>query len=190
MNTLLTIFLVIGGFGFLFLLASLIIGDIFEMLDFEFDSDFAGNGGSDIGILDSRVVSVFLTAFGGVAAVTLYLGFGGIISALVGLLSGVVFGGMIFGFGYFLHTQQATSSVGDRDLIGRTAKVIVGIQPDGIGQISCLIGEERIEKIARSRDGKGLKEGETVFIEEISGDSFVVSKMDRPALFETDLGKT
>ncbi len=182
MNNLLLIFLVTGGIGFMFLMISLIIGDLFEVLDLDFDFDF--DGGGDIGILDSRVISVFLTAFGGVAAITLYLGFGGIISAIVGLTSGLTFGGLIFAFGYFLHTQQASSSVAERDLIGRTAKVIVGIQPNSIGQISCVIGEERVEKIARTRDGEAIRVGETVFIEEISGDSFIVSPMDGFAILE------
>ena len=179
MDTLLLIFLIAGGIGFIFLMISLIIGDLFEALDFDFDMDFDGG---EIGILDSRVVSVFLTAFGGIAALTLYIGFGGIVSSLVGLISGLVFGGLIFAFAYLLHSQQSTSSVSERDLIGRTAKVIVGIQPGSIGQISCRIGEERVEKLARTRDGESIKEGETVFIEEHAGDSFIVSSMEGTTL--------
>lgn len=177
MNTLLLVFLIAGGIGLVFLLISLVIGDLFEVIDMDFNTDLHPDGG-DIGILDSRVISVFLTAFGGVAALTLYLGFGGILSSLAGLVSGVVFGGLIFAFGYFLHSQQSSSSVTERDLIGRTARVVVGIQPGSVGQISCRIGEERVEKLARTRNGEAIKEGETVFIEEIAGDSFIVSPME------------
>jgi len=176
MNTLLLIFLIIGGIGFSFLMISLIIGDIFDALDLDFDFDF--DGGGEIGILDSRVISVFLTTFGGIAALSIYFGLGGIISSLIGVSSGIIFGGLIFAFGYFLHTQQASSSVTDRDLIGRTAQVTVGILAGSIGQISCRIGEERVEKIARTRHGEAIKEGETVFIEEFAGDSFIVSTME------------
>jgi hypothetical protein len=182
MDTLLLIFLIAGGIGFIFLMISLIIGDLFEALDFDFDMDFDGDGGGEIGILDSRVISVFLTAFGGIAALTLYIGFGGIFSSIVGLISGLVFGGLIFAFAYLLHSQQSTSSVSEGDLIGRTAKVIVGIQPGSIGQISCRIGEERVEKLARTRDGEAIKEGVTVFIEEAAGDSFIVSSMEGTTL--------
>lgn len=192
MSTLLATFLILGGIGFLFMLISLIIGDLFEALDLDFgadvdfdtdvdfdvDADFDGSGGSDIGVLDTRVISVFLTAFGFIGAYFIYAGFGGIISSLIGVGSGVIFGGLMFGFGYFLTTQEASSSVSNKDLIGRTAKVIVGIQPNSIGQISCRIGEERIEKIARTRDGKEIKRGETVFIEEITPDAFIVSSME------------
>lgn len=187
MSTLLTVFLILGGIGFLFLMVSLIIGDLFEAFDFDhpdfdhpdFDHpDIDGSGGSDIGILDSRVISVFLTAFGFIGAFFLYSGFSGIISSVIGLGSGIVFGGLIFAFGYFLTTQESSSSVTQRDLIGRTAKVIVGIKPNSIGQISCRIGEERVEKLAQTRDGKEIKVGETVFIEEITGDAFIVSSME------------
>lgn len=173
--TLLMIFLAIGAIGFLFLIISLIIGDLFDALDIGFDTD--ADGGTEIGVLDSRVISVFLTAFGFVAAIFLKLAFGTVLSLLVGLGSGILLGGLIFAFGYFLHTQEASSSVSERDLIGRTAKVVVGIRPESVGQISCRVGEERIEKLARTRDGKEIKEGETVFIEEIAGDSFIVSTM-------------
>ena len=180
-NTLLIIFIAIGAIGFLFLMISLIIGDLFDAFDIDFDTDFDmdadAGGGSEIGVLDSRVISVFLTAFGFIAAIFLQIGFGTILSSLVGLGGGILLGGLIFAFGYFLHTQESSSSVSQRDLIGRTAKVIVGIRPESVGQISCHIGEERIEKLARTRDGREIKEGEMVFIEEINGDSFIVSPM-------------
>lgn len=179
--TSLIVFLIIGGVGFLFLVVSLVIGDLFEALDIDFDADFDGDGGGggEIGILDSRVVSVFLTAFGFIAAISSQLGLGPLLSAVIGLGSGVLFGSLIFAFGYFLHTQQSSSSVTERDLIGRTAEVIVAIKPAGIGQISCRVGEERVEKLARIRDGEEeIKAGETVFIEEATGDSLIVSSMN------------
>lgn len=180
-NTLLIVFIAVGAIGFLFLAISIIIGDLFEAFDVDFDTDFDtdAGGGSDIGVLDSRVISVFLTAFGFIAALMLQFGGNPVLSVAVGLGSGVLFGGLIVAFGYFLHTQQASSNVSEKDLIGRTAQVVVGIKPEGIGQISCKIGEERVEKLARVREGaKEIKAGETVFIEEITGDSFIVSSMD------------
>ncbi len=177
LNASLLIFLVIGGIGFLLLMVSLLMGDLLEAFDFDFDADFDGGDGGHFGVLDSRVISVFLTAFGGIAALGLIYGYSLLISMIMGLGSGIVFGGVIFAFGYLLYSQQSSSSVGDRDLIGRTAKVIVGIKPNSIGQISCKIGEERIEKIAKTRDGREIVRGEMVFIEENAGDSFIVSRM-------------
>lgn len=172
--TALTIFLIIGGVGFLFLMISLIVGDLFEAFDVDLDLDTNG----DFGLFDSRVVSVFLTALGFVGALSVQFGFGLIIAGLFGLATGIVLGAVVFAFGYFLHKQQASSSVGDRDLLGRTAQVVVGIRPGSIGQISCLIGDERVEKIARSKYDVEIEAGKTVFIEEVSGEAIIVSLVD------------
>src|SRR5687768_14769562 len=104
---LLTIFMVIGGIGFAFLLVSLIVGDIFEMFGGSLD---LGDPGVDFGFLDSRVLAVFITAFGGFGAIAAQMGFGAIVCSLIGLLGGVVFGGIVSLFGRFLIGQQASSS--------------------------------------------------------------------------------
>ena len=121
--SLMTIFLAIGGLGFLFLLISLIIGDLFDAIGFNFDGP-----NSDFGILDSRVISVFLTAFGGFGAIGVTLGFAAIGGTLFGLIGGLIFGAVVFYFGRFLNDQQSSSSVSTESLIGRHAQVIVGYQ--------------------------------------------------------------
>lgn len=171
--SLMTIFLAIGGLGFLFLLASLIIGDIFDAIGLNFDLNLDGNG--DFGLFDSRVISIFLTAFGGFGAIGVSLGFGALVSSFFGILGGAFFGALVFYFGRFLYRQQASSSVTEEDLIGRTAQVVVGILPNQIGQIAVRIGEERLEKIARTRDGSEIKTGEIVRIESVAGEAVIVS---------------
>jgi membrane protein implicated in regulation of membrane protease activity len=171
--SLMTIFLAIGALGFLFLLASFIVGDIFDALGFDFDLSLDAN--HDFGLLDSRVISIFLTAFGGFGAIGTALGFNALVSSLLGILGGVFFGALVFYFGRFLYRQQASSSVTEEDLIGRTAQVVVPIHANQIGQIACRVGEERVEKIARARDGAEIKAGQTVYIEEITGDAVIVS---------------
>ncbi|MCO6511965.1 MAG: hypothetical protein J5I65_14360 [Aridibacter famidurans] len=175
--TSLLIFLVVGGIGFLFLIFSLIVGDVFEAFDLDLGFD-ADSGDGHFGVLDSRVVSVFLTALGGLGAIGIQFGVGFLMSVLLGLAGGVVFGGMVFAFGYLLYSQQSSSSVSERDLIGRTAKVVVGILPGSVGQISCTVGEEKVEKLARTRDGEKIDAGTMVLIEDVAGDSFVVSTME------------
>lgn len=169
----LTTFLIIGGIGFSFLLISLIVGDIFEA--FGFDLTFGFDASHDFGIFDSRVISVFLVAFGGFGAVGGQLGFGTLGSSLCGLLGGAAFGAIVFLFGKFLYAQQSTSSVRAEDLIGRAAQVTVRILPGNIGQISCLIGDERVEKLARTTGGAEIPAGAMVRIESIAGDSVIVS---------------
>src|SRR5688572_6191855 len=137
---LLTLFVVLGGVGFLFLLVSLVVGDVFEAIGFDFD--VGGDSGMDFGLFDTRVLSVFITAFGGFGSIAVWSGWGAVASSLFGLLGGVVFGGVVSAFGRFLIGQQASSSVTDDDLIGRQAQVTVAIKPGEIGQISTRIGDE------------------------------------------------
>lgn len=167
----LTVFLILAGVGLTFLLVSLIFGELFDQLGID-AHDGAADGHA---FIDSRVVSVFLTSFGGFGAIGMQMGLGVLASSLLGLASGVVLGGVVSLFARFLYSQQASSSVNVAQLVGRTAQITVTIPAGGIGQISCRIGEERVERIARSRDNSELKSGTLVRIEEIAGDSVIVS---------------
>lgn len=169
---LLTVFMVIGGIGILLLLVSLVIGDIFDALGFDFD---LGSGGADFGLLDSRVLSVFFTAFGGFGAIGVQMGWGAVASSVAGLAGGLVFGAVVSLFGRFLVGQQASSSVTDNDLIGRTAQVTVAIKPGEIGQIACRIGDERVEKLARTTGTEEIRAGSVVKVDSVVGDSVLVS---------------
>ncbi len=172
MTGLMTIFLVIGAIGLLFLLVSLVVGDVFEAMGFDFGLDAS----HDFGVFDSRVIAVFLTAFGGFGAIgAVAFDYGAFGASLFGLLGGAAFGGTVFYFGKLLYNQQSSSSVSAENLIGRTAQVVVGIKPGGLGQISCRVGEERIEKLARTVSGEEIKAGQLVRIESIGSDSVIVS---------------
>ena len=168
----LIVFLGIATLGFAFLLISLVVGDIFD--SFGFDTGLDGVADSH-GFLDSRVISVFVTSFGGFGAIGIQAGLSIVASSLLGLGGGVVLAGVVSLFGRFLYKQQATSSVTSSQLIGRTAQVIVSIGPGSLGQVSCRVGEERVEKLARARDDREIKAGTTVRVDEIAGDSLIVS---------------
>ena len=168
----LMVFLAIAAIGFVFLLISLLIGDLFD----NFGMDSGLDGGVDShGFLDSRVISVFITSFGGFGAIGIQSGLGIVASSLLGLAGGVVLGGLVSIFARFLYKQQASTSVTTAQLIGRTAQVIVPISPGSLGQVSFRIGEERVEKLARSKDDREIKAGSLVRVEEIAGDSLIVS---------------
>lgn len=168
----LVVFLGIAAIGFVFLLISLLIGDLFD----NFGTDTGLDGGVDgHGFLDSRVLSVFITSFGGFGAIGIQSGLGIVASSLLGLAGGIVLGGLVSIFARFLYKQQASTSVTTAQLIGRTAQVIVPISPGSLGQVSFRIGEERVEKLARSKDDREIKAGSLVRVEEIAGDSLIVS---------------
>lgn len=171
----LAIFLVIAAIGFVFLLVSLIVGDIFDSFGFETGLDGGADGHA---VLDSRVISVFVTAFGGFGAIGIQSGLSITMSSLLGLAGGVVLGGLVSLVGRFLYKQQSSSSVTTAQLVGRSAQVIVSIAPGSLGQVSCRVGEERIEKLARARDNLEIKAGATVRVDEVAGDSLIVSPYD------------
>jgi len=173
-TNLLLLFAIIGGVGFVFLLASLVLGDIFEM--FGGEADLGGDSGVDFGFLDSRVIAVFITAFGGFGSIAVWSGFGAVASSIAGLLGGVVFGGVVSAFGRFLVGQQASTTVTDSDLVGRTAQVTVTIKPGELGQITTRVGDERVEKLARTSSGGEVRPGSVVKITAVAGDSVIVTE--------------
>ena len=166
------VFLSIAAVGFLFLIVSLVFGGIFDFFDHDLDVDHGGPG-----ILSSRVIAVFITAFGAFGAIATNNGLAPGPASGVGLGSGVVFGGLIYAFLRFLYGQQATSEVLASDLVGRSARVVVSIPVNGVGQVRCRIGEELVDKVAQSRDGSAIAEHATVRVETVLGETVIVTKV-------------
>jgi membrane protein implicated in regulation of membrane protease activity len=168
------IFLAIGAVGFLFLLVSLIFGELFEGL-FDADHDIDGDHGGP-GFFSTRVIAVFITAFGGFGAIGIRYGLSTLTASLLGAGSGVVFGGIVYAFARFLYSQQSSSEVRTADLVGQVARVIVTIPAGGLGQVRCQIGEALVDKIARTQDGAAVPENSMVKIEEVLGETVVVKR--------------
>ena len=166
-----SVFLAIAAVGFLFLVIALLFGGIFDFFDHG-DVDVGGPG-----IFSTRVIAVFVTAFGGFGAIATRSGATPLSASLIGLGSGIVFGGAILMFARFLFSQQASSDVGTADLVGQNARVIIAIPPNGVGQIRCRVGEELVDKIAQSRDGTPIAEHASVRVETVLGETVIVTKL-------------
>ncbi|MBI1750672.1 MAG: hypothetical protein HY234_05540 [Acidobacteria bacterium] len=170
-----TVFLAIAAIGFLFLLISLIFSGIFEHFEGHFDHDGGGDHGGP-SFFSPRVLAVFITAFGGVGAVSMSRGSSILTASGLGFLSGVVLASLVLVFARFLYGQQASSDVRTSDVVGQSARVIVGIPAGGVGQVRCRVGEELIDKIARSQDGAAIPENAVVRIEDVLGETVVVRR--------------
>jgi membrane protein implicated in regulation of membrane protease activity len=166
-----SVFLAICATGFLFLLIALVFGGLFDF--FEADHDFDAGGP---GFFSSRVMAVFVTTFGGAGAVATYYGLSPIPASLAGLASGLIFGGAIYAFARFLYGQQASTDVRSSDLVGAVGRVVIAIPPDGVGQVRVRLGEELMDKIARTRDGVSVAENASVLIDEVLGETVIVKK--------------
>ncbi|HUQ92806.1 MAG TPA: hypothetical protein VM120_14090 [Bryobacteraceae bacterium] len=169
-----TVFLSIAAFGFLFLLISLIFGEVFDHFGFEHDVDHGDHGG--ISFFSPRVLSVFMTAFGGAGAIASYYNLSTLASSGVGSVCGAIFASMIYLFAKFLYGQQASTELKALDVLGQSARVIVGIPKNGVGQVRCRIGEEMVDKVARSEDGTPIPENTPVRIEQVSGEMVIVKR--------------
>lgn len=168
-------FLAIAAFGFVFLLASAVFGDLFEHGDFDHDTDVHGGGPS---ILSGRVLSVFVTAFGAFGAIGIHLGYGVGPSTAMGFGGGLAFAAVIYLFASFLYSQQATSHIRVSELVGCTGEVSVAIPKGGLGQVRCTLGDTVIEKIARARDNQEIPANTLVKIEEIVGENIIVRRVE------------
>jgi membrane protein implicated in regulation of membrane protease activity len=168
-----SIFLIIGALGLAFLVISFFFGEFFEVFDIGTDLE-AGDDGE--GVFSLKAMSVFVTAFGGVSALSVYNGFSVLPSIAFGVTGGFVMAGLVYYFGRLLYAQQSSSHIDTADLVGCKAEVIVGIPEGGSGQVRCLFGESMVEKIARSRDGSPIPQHAAVLIEEVFGESVIVSR--------------
>jgi membrane protein implicated in regulation of membrane protease activity len=169
-----TVFLAIAGVGFAFLMLSLLFGEVFEHFGDGLDHDL-DHGGP--GFFSTRVLSVFVTTFGGVGAIATYYGLSPVASSVLAFGSGFVLSSVVLAFGRFLYRQQATSEVRTNDLVGQNARVVIAIPPGGVGQVRCRIGEELVDKIARARDGDVIPENAAVRVDEVLGETVVVSAL-------------
>ena len=172
-----TVFLSISAIGFVFLVVSFVFGEVFEHFGFDHDIDHDVDGGGGPSFFSPRVLSVFITAFGGAGAIATYYGLSTLPASGVGLFSGGIFGAMIYAFARFLFGQQATTEVKTRDFVGQTARVVVSIPKDGVGQVRCQIGEEMVDKVARSNDGKAIAENTPVKVEQVLGEMVIVKRV-------------
>lgn len=170
--SLFSVFLAIAAVGFLFLIVSLLFGEVSDLFHVDTDVDHGGPG-----FFSSRVIGVFITAFGGFGAFGIHYGLSTPAASALGLVSGAVFGAVIYSFARFLYGQQASSEVRSGDLVGQSARVIVAIPVNGVGQVRCRVGEELIDKVAQAKGGVAIAENATVRIDEVLGETVVVKTL-------------
>jgi membrane protein implicated in regulation of membrane protease activity len=168
-----TVFLAIAAVGFIFLMISLVFGEIFDHFDGGFDHDL-DHGGP--GFFSTRVMSVFVTAFGGFGAIATHYGVEPLGASGIGFVGGVALATPIYFFARFLYGQQATSDLRPQDLVGQVGRVIVAIPAGGVGQVRCRLGEELVDKVARANDADAIGENVSVVVDEVLGETIIVKK--------------
>ncbi len=168
-------FLAIAVFGFVFLVGSAVFGDRFDHGDMDHSAEGHSAGPS---MFSSRIMSVFVTAFGSFGAICIHLGYAVGVSTAMGFGGGVLFGGVIYAFASFLYSQQASSHIRTSDLIGNTAQVSVAIPKGGMGQVRCTLGDTVVEKVARAAKGDEIPVNTLVKISSLIGEVAVVDRTE------------
>ncbi len=151
-----TVFLIIGSFGVLFLLASLILGDLF-------DGIFDGIGGD---LFSGAALGGFLGVFGFVGALTLTIKPEPLGLAIgVGLVAGLVVGVAVGWVTLKLRTGGEESNVTSSGFVGLAGTVISDIPADGYGEVS-VVANGHITKL-NARASVPLKAGTPVEISNV-----------------------
>lgn len=159
-----TVFLIIGAIGLGLILISLILGEVLEGM---FEGIEAG------GVLSTPVIGAFLAAFGFGAALILYgTDAGSGISALGGLGSGVVVGGLALAITRNLMSMPTDDPVRSTDLVGVSATVVTRIPEGGLGEVSLVHRGQLMKMGARSTES--IVAGAAVTVVVVTSPSSVV----------------
>ena len=65
----------------------------------------------------------------------------------------------------------------DAELKGLHGRVVVTIPANGVGQVRCQIGEQVVDKIARSLDGSVIESNTMVEVIESLGEALTVKRL-------------
>lgn len=167
--TLETAYWIALGVGTSFLLLSIVLGDVFDFLDFlDFD---IGDGFSATPVFFTAVA-----AFGGAGLLGLEafnLGRGA--SLLAGLGGGLAFGGMAAAFFVLLHRQEAGEGFTKARLIGARGSCVLAIQPGRQGRVS--LHHEGMTRTLTATSNESISVGEDVVVADVIGDALRVTKV-------------
>lgn len=163
------VFVVLAGIGLVLLVISAFFGVFGD--DIEAAPEVEGGGPH---FLSLRSIAVFLTAFGTVGAIARYYNLSALLSSLWGVLAGVAMSGIYLAAMHLVRSQEASSLIESKDLIGLTGRVTVAIPSDGLGEVSCTVKAQTTRRLARSQNRQAIPEGAIVRIREVQGDVVLV----------------
>ncbi len=167
-----TVFIILAGIGLVLLLISAFFGFFGD--DIEAAPEVEGGGPH---FLSLRSIAVFLTAFGTVGAIARYYNLPPMLSSLWGVLAGAAMSGIYIFAMQMVRSQEASSLIEDRELVGLTGRVTVTIPADGLGEVSCTVKLQTTRRLARSKNRQEISEGALVRIIDVQGDVVLVESI-------------
>jgi membrane protein implicated in regulation of membrane protease activity len=164
------LYFIIAAAGLLFLIVSLVVGEVLDFLDFDFDDG--------VHPLSSKVIAVGLTTFGSVGMITQYYDFNALLSALTSGVAALLLGAVMWWILNALYRGSASTDVNITSMVGRRAQVTVGIAAASVGEVLVAGADSTRHILARSRDGQPIPAGSTVRIVESLGNVVLVERAD------------
>ncbi|MGD9933811.1 MAG: hypothetical protein AB7T37_08815 [Dehalococcoidia bacterium] len=174
------VFLIIFGVGFMLTVVTFIVGELFDL------GDLGGDGADTLGAdgaspFSSRVLFVFMTAFGGFGFIAQSADW----ALPAAVLAGLVGGGGVAAGTFFLIVlpmarQQGTTSFKGEDLIELQGEVVDDIPAGGLGRVSFLPPGTgaRVSRAARSQSGGHIAPGTAVRVVNVGPTSITVAPVD------------
>jgi membrane protein implicated in regulation of membrane protease activity len=172
------VFLIIFGVGLFLTIVTFVIGELFDLGDW-------GDHGAEVGDapspFSSRVLFVFMTAFGGFGFMGQVWDWpvgGAVLAALVGGIA--VAGGTFFLIVLPMARQQGSVKLHLDDLVNLTGEVTDDIPEGGVGRVTIVPPGTgaRVARAARSQTGAHLPAGTAVRVLNVGPGSLTVAPVD------------
>ncbi|SHJ98088.1 Protein of unknown function [Geosporobacter subterraneus DSM 17957] len=172
-------FYILFGVGALYTIITFLLGQLLDFMDFDTDFDDDGFFNMQVSPFKPMIIAAFLTAFGGFGLIFQFKKEWHPITILfAALFAAFAIAVLLYYFVLVpLYRVQNSSAVEQRHLIGRTAKVTLGIKKDKFGKISYTVGGNIYSAPAKTLESKELATGEEVIIIDIQKNVFYVDKI-------------
>jgi membrane protein implicated in regulation of membrane protease activity len=167
--------------GVIFLVLSMLGGDVEAELDLDvgdpdFDISDAESDSGSTSLFSIRTLATFLLAFGVAGIVCMYNDKGIAAQLIWGFISGAGVAFLYFLVMRFMYSMQGSSMISANNLIGKDAVVTIPTTETGIGQVRVMTNSGNYEYTCREKEGKKLKQNETVKVLSSTAGTLTVEK--------------
>lgn len=180
------VFVSIGVGCGIFLIVSMVVGEVTDAVGHWFGGDGADHdvgGGADgmematPSFFSFKILLSFLTGFGVAGAIATSADQSVPLSIGWGVGAGFVMAALTYLFVNFLASQQASINVTDTSFIGKEGRIIVEIPEGGIGQVQVNTHAGSLSKLAKAVDGQFVAENSLVTIERLADQVALVKRL-------------